>query len=78
MAPEEFLHLTSCEGAADMIEETLRRLGRSETVVGMRDLFNEGPLHDIDAGGASRIEWWTRIHGDAVVKEARRTAPDHS
>ena len=62
-----------------MIEETLRRLGRRETVVGMRDIFNnKGRLHDIDAGGASRIEWWTRIHGDAVVKEARRTAPDHS
>jgi hypothetical protein len=69
VASEEFVHLTSCEGASDVIEETLRRLGRSETVIGMRDAFHEGPLHDIDAGGASRIEWWTRIHGDAVVKE---------
>jgi len=74
----EFLHLTSCEGASDVIEETLRRLGRSETVVGMRDAFHEGPLHDIDAGGASRIEWWTRIHGDAVVKEVAPEVFDDS
>ena len=69
MAAEEFLHLTSCEGASVRIKETLHLLGRNETVVEMRDVFNEGPLHDIDDGGASRIAWWTRIHGDAVVKE---------
>jgi hypothetical protein len=66
---EEFLHLASCEGASVRIKETLHLLGRNETVVEMRDIFNEGPLHDIDDGGASRIAWWTRIHGDAVVKE---------
>ena len=78
VASDTFMHLTSCEGAAEVIEETLRRLGRSETVVSMRDIFNEGPLHDIDAGGASRIAWWTRIHGDAVVKEVEPEIFDDS
>jgi hypothetical protein len=69
VATADLLHLTSCQQATTVVEETLRRLGRSDSVVGMRDIFNEGPLHDIDMGGASRIEWWTRIHGEAVVKD---------
>lgn len=60
-----FLHLASGSSAADVIQETVRRLGRDEVVVGMRDAFAEGPLQDADDGAASRIEWWNRLHGNA-------------
>ena len=47
-----------------VVEETLRRLGRNETVLGMREGLAAGPLHDVDSGAASRVEWWTRILGE--------------
>lgn len=59
--PQEFVHLAGSEQAAGVVQETLRRLGRHETVIGMRDSFADGPLGDVDAGAASRTEWYRRI-----------------
>lgn len=63
---EAYFHVASCESAADVVRETLRRLGRDEVVIGMRDTLAEGPLHDVDEGGASRVEWWGRIYGEPL------------
>jgi hypothetical protein len=63
---EAFLHLASGSSAADVIRETVRRLGRNEVVIGMRDTYAEGPLQDADAGAASRVEWWSRLRGEPL------------
>ena len=60
--PEEFVHLASGVQAREVVRETLRQLGRHEAVIGMRDSFTEGPLADVDAGAASRTEWYRRIN----------------
>ena len=71
--PNEFLHLASGSSAANVIEETLRRLGRSEAVTAMRDSFEAGPLGDVDAGAARRIDWYARIDPKPFDEaEARR------
>jgi hypothetical protein len=61
---QEFLHLVAVEEEVHHLQETLRRLERSETVIGFRDSYAEGPLSDVDAGAASRIEWYKRIWPD--------------
>jgi hypothetical protein len=61
---QEFLHLVAVEEEAHHLQETLRRLERSETVIGFRDSYAEGPLTDVDAGAASRVEWYKRICPD--------------
>jgi hypothetical protein len=83
-----FLHLASGSSAADVIRETLRRLGRGEVVIGMRDAYAEGPLRDVDEGARSRVEWWSRLRGkpldaaeagalnDADIGAQVRVAPD--
>lgn len=64
MSPgERFIHLTSGSGAADIVRHTVKRLGRDEPVVAMRDDYAEGPLADADQGAASRVQWWTKLRG---------------
>lgn len=58
-----FLHLASGDSGAGAIRETVRRLGRDEVVIGMRDTYAVGPLGDVDEGAASRLEWWSRLEG---------------
>jgi hypothetical protein len=64
--PQEFLHVTSDSFTASVIEETLRRLGREEVAIGMRESLAAGPLQDVDSGGALRAAWWTRILGETT------------
>jgi hypothetical protein len=66
---DEFVHLASGEQAAEVVRETLRRLGRQEPVIAMRDAFAEGPLGDVDEGAASRTEWYRRIHAELRAEE---------
>jgi hypothetical protein len=64
-----FLHLASGPQAGEVIEETLRRLGRHEAVIAMRDSFAEGPLGDVDQGAASRVDWYKRINPELPEEE---------
>jgi hypothetical protein len=65
----EFVHLASCEEAAEIVEKTLKQLGRDEVVVPMEDTFAEGPLGDVDEGGASRSAWYRRIHPELPAED---------
>jgi hypothetical protein len=66
---QEFVHLASSAQAAEVVRETLRRLGRHETVLAMADSFAEGPLRDVAAGADSRLEWYKRINPELVADE---------
>jgi len=57
------LHLVSGSGAAEVVAQTLERLGRDERVLAMRDDYAEGPLTDADDGAASRVAWWSKLRG---------------
>jgi hypothetical protein len=70
------LHLASCESGAAVIRGTLHLLGRDDVVIGMRDTLAEGPLNDIDEGGASRVEWWRRIRGKPLDEADGRACGD--
>lgn len=66
-----YLHLTSGEPSA--VRAALKILGRTETVIGFPDTLAEGPIHDVDAGAAARIEWWSRVEGKRLpTRETRR------
>jgi hypothetical protein len=58
---EKYLHLVSCSAAGEVVAETLRRLGRAEEIIEGYDSLHEGPIHDVDSGAASRVEWWSRL-----------------
>src|SRR5580704_14996800 len=75
-SPGLFLHLASGSSAADVIRETVRRLGRDEVVFGMRDGYAEGPLRHVDDGAASRVEWWSRLRGKPLDAAAAHEFDD--
>jgi hypothetical protein len=76
MTDDAFVHMTSGAQTATVVEETLRRLGREEPVVSMRDSFEAGPLGDVDAGARSRIEWHARLRGEPVPENEARELHD--
>jgi hypothetical protein len=76
MSDQVFLHMTTGPQAATVVEETLRRLGREEPVLAMRDSFEAGPLGDVDAGARSRIEWHTRLRREPVPENEAREFDD--
>jgi hypothetical protein len=61
----EFLHVASGEGAAHALRSVLKNLAVRGRMVTMRDPLGAGPLHDVDAGGAARMEWWKTVCGEA-------------
>jgi hypothetical protein len=64
-----FVHVVSGPQAARFIEEALRQLGRREPVFAMRDWLSDGPLQDIDAGAASRRDWYKRINPELTEED---------
>jgi hypothetical protein len=58
---DDFVHLVSGEQPARFLREALQKLGRGELVLVPRDWLSEGPLQDVDAGAASRRDWYRRI-----------------
>ncbi|MBI2392162.1 MAG: DUF1835 domain-containing protein [Deltaproteobacteria bacterium] len=67
-----FIHLVSGESAGGVVRETLRKLKRREELVVIRDALNVGPLADVDAGGAARIEWWNRVYSKQLPPRETR------
>lgn len=62
MSSNEFLHVASGPSAGEVVEATLRRLGRDEPVIAMPDPLNLGPLTDVDSGAKLRVAWWRSVH----------------
>ncbi len=73
---DTFLHLASGPSAAGVIIETVRRLGREETVLGVWDALADGPLQDVDAGATLRVEWWSRLSGEPLDAQLARELDD--
>ncbi len=71
-----FLHLAAGLSGAKAVNNALAALGRDETALGQGDVLAEGPLHDIDHGGAARIAWWERLYGEALPDESVRSILD--
>lgn len=76
MSASPFIHVTSGDSAAGSVRETLRKLGRHEEVVALRDSLDAGPLHDVDSGAAARIAWWDRIYVKPRLRASERRAID--
>src|SRR5689334_19285071 len=77
-APGTFLHLVQGASASDHVREALRLLGRAEDVIGLVDGLAEGPLNDVDAGGASRVAWWSRGPGRKPSARELRTLDERA
>jgi hypothetical protein len=71
-----FLHLAPSEYSAKGIREALRALDRDCAVLGGSDVLAEGPLHDIDELGASRIAWWSKLAGHQLPDDQSRKIVD--
>ena len=76
MRAENFIHLTSGSSSADHVQAALRALGRSEKVLCTIDGLSIGPLRDVDAGGASRVRWWSFVEGKTVSSRYARGLDD--
>ncbi|CAG4926385.1 DUF1835 domain-containing protein [Paraburkholderia gardini] len=58
------IHLTNGDAAADALRDALRRAGRNERVLALKDDLAVGPLRGIDDAPDTRVDFWQRVYGD--------------
>lgn len=73
---EAYLHLLSDACSADLIAQLLPRLGCDDPVLGMCGVLADGPLCDVETGGASTLAWWSKVHGAPLEPEHVRDLVD--
>ncbi|TAL96939.1 MAG: DUF1835 domain-containing protein [Paraburkholderia sp.] len=57
-------HLTNGDVAADSLRDALRRAGRNERVLALKDDLAVGPLRGVDDAPDVRADFWQRVYGD--------------
>ncbi|CAG4906579.1 DUF1835 domain-containing protein [Paraburkholderia saeva] len=65
------IHITNGDVAADALRDALRRAGRSERVIALKDDLAVGPLRGIDGEPDVRANFWQRVYGESERDFAR-------